>query len=72
MNAEISVARRDVYSPAGLLDTTLYEVQAAIGGELIQDIQFEHPEDLIALRDILTEYIERNNLSPQGPITEQP
>lgn len=72
MNAEISVARRDVYTSAGMLDTTLYEVQAAIDGELIQDIQFEHPEDLIALRDILTEYIERNNLVPQGPITEQP
>lgn len=71
MRAEISINRRDVYSTAGSFDTSLYEVQANIGDEYIQDIQLEHAEDLITLRDALTEYIERNNITTTDTNTEQ-
>lgn len=64
MKAEISISRRDVYSSDGSFDSSLYEVQANIGNEYIQDIQLECAEDLITLRDALTEFIERNNLTP--------
>lgn len=71
MKAEISINRRDVYAPDGSFDTTLYEVSANIGNEYIQDIQLEHAEDLITLRDALAEYIERNQLSTSNANTEQ-
>lgn len=71
MRAEISISRRDAYSTDGGFDTSLYEVQANIGNEYIQDIQLECAEDLITLRDALTEYIERNNLTPTDTNSEQ-
>lgn len=71
MRAEISINRRDVYSTDGGLDTSLYEVQANIGNEYIQDIQLECAEDLITLRDALSEYIERNNITTTDTNTEQ-
>lgn len=71
MRAEISINRRDVYSTDGSFDSSLYEVQANIGDEYIQDIQLECAEDLITLRDALSEYIERNNLIPTDTNTEQ-
>lgn len=71
MRAEISISRRYVYAPDGGFDTTLYEVSANIGNEYIQDIQLEHAEDLIILRDALAEYIERNNITTTDTNTEQ-
>lgn len=71
MRAVISINRRDVYTPGGSYDTSLYEVQANLDDEYIQDIQLEHAEDLITLRDALTEYIERNNITPTDTNTEQ-
>lgn len=71
MKAEISISRRDVYSSDGSFDFSLYEVQANIGNEYIQDIQLECAEDLITLRDALSDYIERNNLIPTDTNTEQ-
>lgn len=71
MRARISISRRDVYTPGGSYDTTLYEVQANLDDEYIQDIQLEHAEDLITLRDALTEYIERNNITTTDTNTEQ-
>lgn len=71
MRAVISINRRDVYTPGGSYDTSLYEVQANIGDEYIQDIQLEHAEDLISLRDALAEYIERNNITTTDTNTEQ-
>lgn len=72
MRAEISINRRDVYSTDGSFDTSLYEIQANIGNEYIQDIQLEEAGDLITLRDALSEYIERNILKHNNPNTEQP
>lgn len=72
MRAEISINRRDVYSTDGNFDSSLYEVQANIGNEYIQDIQLEEAGDLITLRDALSEYIERNILKHNNPNTEQP
>lgn len=72
MRAEISINRRDVYTPGGSLDTSLYEVQANIDNEYIQDIQLECAEDLITLRDALSEYIERNNITSTESNTPQP
>lgn len=63
MRAEFSINRRDVYTTGGSFDSSLYEVQANIDNEYIQDIQLECAEDLITLRDALTEYIERNNIT---------
>lgn len=71
MKAEISISRRDVYSSDGSFDSSLYEVQANIGNEYIQDIQLECAEDLLTLRDALSDYIERNNLIPTDTNTEQ-
>lgn len=71
MRAEISINRRDVYSTDGSFDSSLYEVQANIGDEYIQDIQLEHAEDLITLRDALAEYIDRNNIAATDTNTEQ-
>lgn len=71
MRAVISINRRDVYTPGGSYDTSLYEVQANIGDEYIQDIQLECAEDLINLRDALAEYIERNNITTTDTNTEQ-
>ena len=70
MRADISINRRDVYSSDGSFDTTLYEISANIGNEYIQNIQLEHAEDLITLRDSLSEYIERNNITPTYTKTE--
>lgn len=71
MRAEIAINRRDVYSTDGSFDYSLYEVQANIGDEYIQDIQLECAEDLITLRDAITEYIERNNITTTKTNTEQ-
>ena len=71
MRAVISINRRDVFSTDGSLDSSLYEIQANIGDEYIQDIQLECAEDLITLRDALAEYIERNNITTTDTNTEQ-
>lgn len=71
MRARISISRRDVYTISGRFDTSLYEIQSNLDDELIQDMQLECVEDLIALRDALSEFIERNNLIPTDTNTEQ-
>lgn len=63
MSLEISIGRRDVYTTAGAFDTSLYEIQTNSGGEFIQDLQLESAEELLALRDALSEFISRNNLT---------
>ena len=72
MRAEISIKRCDVYTDVGNFDTSLYEIQANLGNDYIQDLQLEHPEDLICLRDALSEYITRNNLTTTENTPEQP
>lgn len=71
MRAEFSINRRDVYTSSGHFDTTLYEIQANIDKEYLQDIQLECAEDLITLRDALSEFIERNNITPTDTNTEK-
>lgn len=72
MNTGISIGRRDIYTTDGRLDTTVYEIQSESDGEYIQDIQLECAEDLITLRDALTEFIERNNITSTDSNTIQP
>lgn len=71
MSLVISIGRRDVYSTDGRFDTSIYEIQAESDGEYIQDLQLEGAEELLTLRDALSEYIERNNLVPTDTNTEQ-
>lgn len=71
MSLTISIGRRDIYTTAGVLDTSLYEIQADSDGEIIQDLQLEGAEELLVLRDALAEYIERNNITPTSD-TAQP
>lgn len=63
MSLTISIARRDIYTTAGVLDTSLYEIQAESDGEFIQDLQLDGVAELLLLRDALAEFIERNNIT---------
>lgn len=72
MRAEISITRRDVYTVSGSLDVSLYEVRANLNDEYIQDLRLDRADDLISLRDALSEYIERNNLTPTETNPTQP
>lgn len=62
MSLTVSIARRDVYTTAGTFDTSLYEIQADSDGEIIRDLELEGAEELLILRDALSEYIKRNNI----------
>lgn len=72
MSLEISISRRDVYTTAGAFDASLYEIQTNESGELIQVLQLESAEELLALRDALSEFIGRNNLTPTQTTALQP
>ena len=63
MSAVISIARRDVFTVDGQIDTTLYEVQVEWDGAFIQDLQLESADELIALRDALSAFIAGNSLT---------
>lgn len=61
MRATFSISRRDIFTTSGELDTTLYELRAEIDETFSQDIQLEHIDDLVALRDAIDNYLQINN-----------
>lgn len=71
MSLTVSIARRDVYTSDGKFDTSVYEIQTNSDEEFIQDLQLETAAELVVLRDALTEYIERNNITTTDTNTEQ-
>lgn len=60
MSLEVSIARRDIYTTDGTFDTSVIDIQVNTDEEFYQDLQFERPEHLVALRDALSDYIDRN------------
>ncbi len=72
MNTTFSIASFDVYTSDGQFDSTLYEVRIIEDGEYSQDIQLESPAELIALRDAVSNFIDRNNITPTESNPTQP
>ncbi len=63
MRSLFSIGRVDTFTQSGELDTTVFEVRAALDDDWQQELTLEHPEDLISLRDVLDQYIKTNNLN---------
>ena len=65
MNAEISIARRDIYTSEGEFDTSLFEMRIAEDDDVIQLLCLDDARSIVHLRDVLNHYIEANNLEQQ-------
>lgn len=65
MNAEISIARRDIYTSGGEFDTSLFEMRIAEDDDVIQLLCLDDAHSIVPLRDVLNHYIEANNLEQQ-------
>lgn len=67
MSLTVSISRRDVYTSDGNFDTSLYEIQTDTDGEFFQDLQLESAEELVALRDALSHFINNNIYQSETP-----
>lgn len=62
MSCTVSIAKHDIFTTEGELESTLYGIQLEEDGEFVQDMQLQEFSELVVLRDALTTYINNNNL----------
>lgn len=60
-----AIGRLDHYTTDGEYDTTTYQIQVTEADDYISDISIDSIDELIALRDALSTFIDKNHCYEQ-------